>query len=102
MPCVSHLLHSHIRFRRAPPHTARLEHSSVAPPRSSEPGSLGDWSDGDPATRGWETLFAERVPGAQGQQHQTIAGAGHFLQEDAGEQLGQVIAEFVAATRAAD
>lgn len=49
------------------------------------------YSDGDPATRGWETVFAERVPGAQGQQHHTIAGAGHFLQEDAGEELAQII-----------
>jgi len=56
------------------------------------------YSDGDPATRGWETVFAERVPGAQGQPHRTIAGAGHFLQEDAGEELGRAIAEIVANT----
>ena len=56
------------------------------------------YSDGDPATRGWETIFAERVPGARGQQHRTIAGAGHFLQEDAGERLGQAVAEIVAST----
>ncbi len=50
------------------------------------------YSDGDPATRGWETVFQERVPGAQGQPHTTIQGAGHFLQEDAGEELARVIA----------
>ncbi|HET6154217.1 MAG TPA: haloalkane dehalogenase [Marmoricola sp.] len=53
------------------------------------------YSDGDPATRGWAEVFAEHVPGAQGQRHVTIAGAGHFLQEDAGEELARVIAGVV-------
>ena len=56
------------------------------------------YSDGDPATRGWETVFQERVPGAQGREHVTITGAGHFLQEDAGERLGRVVAEVMATT----
>lgn len=56
------------------------------------------YSDGDPATRGWETVFQERVPGARGQAHVTIAGAGHFLQEDAGAELGRVVAEVIATT----
>jgi haloalkane dehalogenase len=37
------------------------------------------YSDGDPATRGWE-------------------GAGHFVQEQRGEELGRIVAEFVAHT----
>lgn len=53
------------------------------------------YSDGDPATRGWDAVFQERVPGARGQRHHTIAGAGHFLQEEAGDRLGAVIAEVV-------
>jgi haloalkane dehalogenase len=56
------------------------------------------YSDGDPATRGWETVFQERIPGARGQRHSTIAGAGHFLQEDAGEELGQFVADVMAST----
>ncbi len=56
------------------------------------------YSDGDPATRGWETVFQERVPGAKGRDHVTIAGAGHFLQEDAGEELGRVVADIMATT----
>ncbi len=56
------------------------------------------YSDGDPATRGWEAVFQERVPGARGQRHVTIGGAGHFLQEDAGERLGRVVAEVIATT----
>ena len=38
------------------------------------------------------------VPGAAGIDHPVIEGAGHFLQEDAGERLGTVIADFVRAT----
>lgn len=55
------------------------------------------YSDGDPATRGWETVFAERVPGARGQQHRTLTG-GHFLQEDAGVELGRCIADVISTT----
>ncbi len=53
------------------------------------------YSDGDPATRGWDRVFQERVPGAEGQEHVTLAG-GHFVQEDAGEELAAVIAEVIA------
>ena len=53
------------------------------------------YSDGDPATRGWDRVFQERVPGARGRDHVTIAGAGHFLQEDAGAELARVVAEVV-------
>lgn len=56
------------------------------------------YSDGDPATRGWDAVFQERVPGARGRSHVTIAGAGHFLQEDAGAELGRVVAEVIATT----
>jgi haloalkane dehalogenase len=55
------------------------------------------YSDGDPATRGWEAVFQERVPGARGREHVTISGAGHFLQEDAGAELGRVVADVIAA-----
>lgn len=56
------------------------------------------YSDGDPATRGWDAVFQERVPGARGQRHVTIAGAGHFVQEDAGPELARVVAEVVRST----
>jgi haloalkane dehalogenase len=56
------------------------------------------YSDGDPATRGWEKVFQERVPGARGRGHVTIAGAGHFLQEDSGEELGKVVADVIDTT----
>ena len=59
---------------------------------------LTAYSDGDPPTRGWETIFADHIPGAAGQAHTTIAGAGHFVQEQQGERLGRIVAEFIAAT----
>jgi len=59
---------------------------------------LTAYSDGDPATRGWDVVFQEHVPGARGQHHTTIAGAGHFVQEQQGGQLAEIIVEFVART----
>jgi haloalkane dehalogenase len=38
------------------------------------------------------------VPGAAGRNHPVLEGAGHFLQEDAGEELGATIAAFIQAT----
>lgn len=57
---------------------------------------LTAYSDGDPATQGWEQVFREHVPGARGQHHTTIAGAGHFVQEQQGAELARIVAEFVA------
>jgi haloalkane dehalogenase len=56
---------------------------------------LTAFSDGDPATRGWAEVLRAHVPGATGQTHVTIADAGHFLQEDRGPMLADVVAEFV-------
>ncbi|GEM_PF-98962 len=47
------------------------------------------FSDGDPITRGGERPFQERVPGARGQPHARVEGAGHFLQEDRGEEVAE-------------
>jgi haloalkane dehalogenase len=57
------------------------------------------YSDGDPATRGWATVFAQEVPGAAGQRHTTITGAGHFIQERRGVELAGAIDDFIAATQ---
>ena len=58
------------------------------------------YSDGDPITKGADALFLSRVPGTKGQPHATIEGGGHFLQEDCGPQLAEVVAGFVGATPA--
>ena len=56
------------------------------------------FSDSDPITRGADQLFRERIPGAQGQPHVTVAHAGHFLQEDQGPELARIVHDFIART----
>jgi haloalkane dehalogenase len=56
---------------------------------------LTAFSDSDPVTRGGDRLFQERIPGAKGQNHRTIVGAGHFLQEDKPNELVDLIHGFV-------
>jgi haloalkane dehalogenase len=58
------------------------------------------FSDRDPITSAMGPVLREDVPGAAGLDHPVLKGAGHFLQEDAGEQLGQVIADFIRASPA--
>jgi haloalkane dehalogenase len=53
------------------------------------------FSDGDPITGPMGAIFQREMRGAQGIDHPTIHGAGHFLQEDAGEELANHIAEFL-------
>jgi haloalkane dehalogenase len=55
------------------------------------------FSDRDPITGAMAPILRGAVPGAAGVEHPVIEGAGHFLQEDAGERLGEVIAAFVRA-----
>jgi haloalkane dehalogenase len=69
-------------------------------------GALRDWhrpfltaySDGDPPTRGWDMVFQSQIPGAKRQPHTIISGAGHFVQEQRGDELGRLIADFVIRT----
>jgi haloalkane dehalogenase len=59
---------------------------------------LTAFSDGDPITRGLDTVLQQAIPGAAGQPHTTIRNAGHFLQEDAGEELARIVVRFIDAT----
>jgi haloalkane dehalogenase len=56
---------------------------------------LTAFSDHDPITAGADRFLRSEIPGCAGQPHTTIEGGGHFLQEDRGEQLGAVVADFV-------
>jgi len=56
------------------------------------------FSDGDPITGGMAPIFKRSIPGAAGRDHPVITNAGHFLQEDAGERLGEVVSAFVRGT----
>jgi len=53
------------------------------------------FADNDPVTRAMEPVFRKRVPGAQGQSHRTIKKGGHFVQENAPDQVAQAIIDLV-------
>ncbi|HEU5227723.1 MAG TPA: haloalkane dehalogenase [Ktedonobacteraceae bacterium] len=57
---------------------------------------LTAFSDSDPITRGGDRFFQATVPGTKDQPHVTISQAGHFLQEDKGEELARIIVDFMA------
>lgn len=57
---------------------------------------LTAFSDGDPVTRGGEVRLQKEIPGAAGQEHVTIKGAGHFLQESKGPELASAVLRFIA------
>jgi len=59
---------------------------------------LTAFSDGDPVTRGGDRMFLARIPGTKGQTHTIIKGAGHFLQEQKGEELARIIVDFIKQT----
>ncbi len=56
------------------------------------------FSDKDAVTAGGEKAIIARIPGAAGQPHTIIKDAGHFLQEDAPDELATLIDRFVEAT----
>lgn len=53
------------------------------------------FSDSDPITGPMAGVFQREMRGAQGISHPVICDAGHFLQEDAGEELAHQIAAFL-------
>jgi haloalkane dehalogenase len=61
---------------------------------------LTAFTDSDPVTAGQHARFQQDVPGALGQPHTTIRGAGHFVQEEAGPELARITLEFIAKTPA--
>src|SRR3990172_6244884 len=90
---------------------------ALVPTRPDDPASaanrkswegLGGWerpflcafSDEDPITRGADAAFQRLVPGTRGMPHATIKGAGHFLQEDKGEELAKIVVDFIKQTPA--
>ena len=59
---------------------------------------LTAFGDSDPITAGSDRYFQKLIPGAAGQPHTTIAGGGHFIQEDKGEELAAITNDFIART----
>ncbi|MCA1838768.1 MAG: haloalkane dehalogenase [Actinobacteria bacterium] len=64
---------------------------------------LADWnkpfmtafSDSDPITAGGDIFMQGAIPGARGQSHVTIPGAGHFIQEDNPDALAEAVCGFI-------
>lgn len=57
---------------------------------------LTAFSDQDPVTKGGDRVFQKIVAGCAGQPHTIIKGGGHFLQEDAHQELSEIIVDFMA------
>lgn len=53
------------------------------------------FSDSDPITGAMAPILRRSIPGTAGLDHPVITNAGHFLQEDAGDELGRVVAGFI-------
>ena len=53
------------------------------------------FSDQDPITGAMAPVLKKLVPGTKGLEHPVVDGAGHFLQEDAGDRLGAIVADFM-------
>jgi len=53
------------------------------------------FSDKDPITAKAAPVLQKLIPGCAGQPHTTIENGGHFLQEDQGEKLAEVVVNFM-------
>lgn len=60
---------------------------------------LTAFGDSDPITRGADRILQQRIAGAAGQPHVIVEQAGHFLQEDQGPRLAQIIDNMMSGTR---
>lgn len=53
------------------------------------------FGDSDPIMRGGDLFFQAKIPGAKGRPHQVIKDAGHFIQEEKGEELAVLLIHFI-------
>ena len=82
---------------------ASAEDAEALPTMRATVEALGNWhkpalvmfSDKDPITAGGEKFFRKLIPSAASEPEITIHNAGHFLQEDKGEEIAEHIADFI-------
>jgi haloalkane dehalogenase len=66
--------------------------------RAWEKPFLTAFATDDPIFGKLDRVLQEQIPGAKGQPHTRIRGAGHFIQEDKGEELAEVVLDFIEKT----
>lgn len=59
------------------------------------------FSDKDPITRGGDKVMQKLIPGCTGQAHTLIENGGHFVQEDQGEKLADLMLSFMQSNKLA-
>jgi haloalkane dehalogenase len=80
------------------PGAAEMRQAREVLSRWSKP-ALILFSDGDPITSGGDKFFRKLIPTAKNQPEIVIKDAGHFLQEEKGEEIAQHILDFVDQTQ---
>lgn len=79
------------------PAAAEMRHAREVLSRWNRP-ALVMFSDKDPITRGGDRFFRALIPTAKDQPEIVIQDAGHFLQEEKGEEIAQHILDFIRRT----
>lgn len=79
------------------PASAEMRHAREILSKWNKP-SLVMFSDKDPITGGGDKFFRSLIPTAKDQPEITIKDAGHFLQEEKGEEISQHILDFIKRT----
>lgn len=57
------------------------------------------FGDSDPITKGGDKLFQKLIPGCKDMAHRLVENGGHFIQEDQGELLANLLIQFIKETQ---